>query len=368
MQPAAASYFDGLTATRHVVIVSPSRDLRGVWLQGPSLGTQGVIWPLDRLRLLPGQAGAMTLTMVADTDDEAPRDPARLVISDPGMMDFVRATAPGLAKVDTRRGTYGRLALRLTGAIAAIGLILFVLLPRLSDQLANNLSPEREVAFGDAVVEQVALTLGNVGSSEIVCTAPAGEAALETLRQQLIAGQDLRYDLRLRVFDHEMVNAFAAPGGQVIILRGLLDEAGSPAELAGVLAHEMGHVQARDPTRLAFRSAGSAGILSLLLGDASGGFVIALLGDHLLSAAYTRDAEAAADAFAHRLLTETGIGTAGLASFFNRIDKIDGNLPDYLSTHPSSGNRAEQARAADQGAANPVLTDAEWQSLQRICG
>jgi beta-barrel assembly-enhancing protease len=205
------------------------------------------------------------------------------------------------------------------------------------------------------------------GEATLVCSNPAGLAALDKLRQRMTAGQGLQYDLNIQVFDHPMVNAFAAPGGQLVILRGLLDEAGSAAEVAGVLAHEIGHVEARDPTRLAFRAVGSAGILSLVLGDATGGSLIAVMGDQLLSASYTREAEAAADAFAHRLLNATGIGTAGLAAFFESLDGKGIDLPEYLSSHPATPGRAAAALAADGQLHEPALSDADWAALQAIC-
>ena len=121
------------------------------------------------------------------------------------------------------------------------------------------------MAFGRAVVGQIESLLGD--DSPLTCDAPAGRAALQRLKDRLTEGQGLRYDIDLAVFDHEMINAFAAPGGQIVIMRGLLDAAESPEEVAGVLAHEIGHVEARDPTRLAFRSAGSAGIIALQVLD-----------------------------------------------------------------------------------------------------
>jgi predicted Zn-dependent protease len=251
-------------------------------------------------------------------------------------------------------------------AAGALALILFVFLPRISDMLADQMPLEQEVAFGDAVVRQVQGWLG--GDGVAVCSAPAGLAALEKMERRLTEGQGLTYDIELSVMDHEMLNAFAAPGGRIVILRGLLDEAETAEEVAGVLAHEIGHVEARDPVRLAFRSAGSAGILALVLGDVTGGTVIGLLGDHLMSASYTREAEAAADAFAFDLLVRTGIGTEGLADFFERIEGMGDDLPEILSTHPASGNRAEAARSAGAEATEPVLTAAEWDALRAICG
>lgn len=295
-----------------------------------------------------------------------PHDPARLVLAEGPLAAWVRVEAKGLMRRDVRRGTGVKVAGRIALAGAALAAILFVFLPQISDLLADQLPLEQEVAFGQAVLRQVEGMLG--AEDSLVCDNPAGLAALEKMERRLTEGQGLTYDIDLSVFDHEMLNAFAAPGGHVVILRGLLDEAETPEEVAGVLAHEIGHVEARDPVRLAFRSAGSAGILALVLGDVTGGTVIAFAGDYLLRASYTREAEEAADAFAFDLLTRTGVGTEGLATFFERIEGMGGDVPEILSTHPPSGNRAEAARAAGDAADETVLSDAEWQALRRICG
>jgi beta-barrel assembly-enhancing protease len=365
--PEPGVYFDGQTALRRQVQVVLHPEHLGIMPVDPP--GKPFHWQLARIRAL-GSArdrhADLTLTFHADTDDESPRDPARLTIASGPITDWLR-TQPGLTRRDLRRGTWGKVALYAGGAVAAVAAILLVLLPRIADEMARRMPIDREIAFGQAVVAQMERFLGG-GGPLATCDDPAGLAALEVMRNRLTTGQGLQYDLSLRVLDTDMVNAFAAPGGQVVILRGLLDEAASPAEVAGVLAHEIGHVEARDPTRLAFRAVGSAGILSLVLGDATGGTLIAVVGDQMLSASYTREAEAAADAFAHRLLTDTGVGTGGLAAFFDRIDGNGLDLPEYLSTHPVTTGRAAAARAVDQGAAAPVMSDMEWEALRGICG
>lgn len=355
--PEQAVWFDGQSARRQVVEVAPGPD-------GLSLRFGQRVWPLDRLRRIEGEG--LVLALRSGAGDELPHDPARLVLAEGPLADWVRAQAPALGRRDLRRGTWGRVAGRVALAAGALAVILFVLLPRISDLLANQLPLAQEVAFGEAVVGQIEGLLG--GDRPLTCSGAAGLAALEKMERRLTGGQGLTYDIRLSVFDHEMVNAFAAPGGRIVILRGLLDEAGSAEEVAGVLAHEIGHVEARDPTRLAFRAAGSAGILALVLGDVTGGTLIGLLGDHVLSASHTREAEAAADAFAFALLARTEVGTAGLADFFDRIEAMGGEVPALLSTHPASGNRAERARAAGGAAGRPVLSAAEWTALKAICG
>lgn len=356
--PEQAVWFDGISARRQAVEVGPTSD-------GRALGFAGTVWPLERLRRIEGEG--LVLALLSAAGDELPHDPARLVLAEGDLAAWVRGNAPALARRDLRRGTGAKIALRLGMAVAAVAAILFVFLPRISDLLAEQLPLEQEVAFGEAVLGQVEGMLG--GDASLTCDAPRGVAALEKMRRRLTEGQGLRYDIRLSVLDHEMLNAFAAPGGRIVIIRGLLDKAETPEEVAGVLAHEIGHVEARDPTRLAFRAAGSAGILALILGDVTGGTVIGLLGEHVLSASYTREAEAAADRFAYDLLPRTGVGTEGLADFFRRIEGMDGlDVPEILSTHPGSGNRAEAAAAAGGKASTPVLTETEWMALRQICG
>jgi predicted Zn-dependent protease len=240
----------------------------------------------------------------------------------------------------------------------------------MSDVLAKHIPLQTEVAFGQTVITQMERVLGG-REGNLLCRTPEGEAALNRLAARLLDGQDLGYPIRFSVFNHKMVNAFAAPGGQIVILRGLLDASDTPEEVAAVLAHEIGHVEARDPTRLMLRAAGSAGIISLILGDVTGGTVIGIVGDQVLQSAYTRSAEAAADEFALRMLQAARIDAAAFGDFFDKLAKLERGFvpPEYLSSHPSSAARATRARdfAASHGPVAPVLGSADWQALKAMC-
>jgi len=370
--PIDAVFFDGQTAQRHRVLVSVSHDGLGLIIDQQTGGTPW-LWPLDRLRVLADQAAVttLTLTLQSNSDDESPRDPARLVLANPDLIVWVRSTAPQLTKRDVRRGTVTKILTRLGLAVASIAVIMFVILPRMSDFLANRMPLETEIKFGRAVVSQMERLLGIGKSGDLKCRDPAGEAALNRIASRLMDGQDLNYAISFSVLDHEMVNAFAAPGGQIVILRGLLDTSDTPEEVAAVLAHEIGHVEARDPTRLMLRAAGSAGIVSVVLGDVTGGTVIGVIGDQMLQATYTRQAEAAADGFALAMLQAANVDANALADFFDKLSGLEVGFapPEYLSSHPPSTARATRARdfAAGQSGATPVLTSAEWNALKAIC-
>ncbi|MCB2137008.1 MAG: M48 family metallopeptidase [Rhodobacteraceae bacterium] len=378
MQPAGlvrADFYDGLTARRHAVAVAPSTDGLALVIVFADGGTAPLTWRFDHLRALADQSGAetLTLTVLSDTDDEAPRDPARLVISDPAAVNWLRRTRPGLFRRDIRPGTMRKVAIWLGGATAAVLLMLFVILPGLADFLATRLPLDSEVALGRTAMAQMERLLGaeRIGASR--CESPEGLAALDRLKDRLVGERQLDYDLALTVFDNDMVNAFAVPGGQIVIVAGLLETVDSADAVAAVLAHEIGHVVARDPVRLSLRAAGSAGILSLVLGDVTGGTALALIGDQLMQASYTRGAEAAADEFAIGLLNEAGISTEGMADFFDQIAGMSGNIPEYLSTHPQSEGRKDRAaanaaqRVTDGQATTPALSEADWAALQAIC-
>ena len=124
---------------------------------------------------------------------------------------------------------------------------------------------------------------------------------------------------------------------------------------------------ARDPLREALRSAGSAGILSLVLGDATGGTITAIMAEQMLSSAYTRTAEENADSFGLDLLAAAKISPKGFEVFFDRIADMGGELPEVFSSHPATQSRKDKAAAAAIYDATAALSDADWQALKTIC-
>ena len=373
MAAARGHYFDGQRAIRHRVDVVFDRDADELVISGDTLA-DAQRWPVARLRVLADEARTYRLTLAihAEGGDEAQRDLARLSVSEPGLIRQLRRSCPQLNRRDLHRGTRRKLIRRVVLAAAAMALILFVILPRMADTLAGFIPVEQEIALGKSVVGQIEFALSGTRFGDLSCSNPQGQAALDRLMMRLTQAQELKYQVSVRVFDHEMVNAFAAPGGQVIVMRGLLEKVSASEELAGVLAHEIGHVERRDPIRHALRTVGSAGIVSLILGDLSGGTLAAFLGEWLLNARYTREAEAEADRFALELLNAAGIDSGGIAAFFEMIEALGTpgeNLPEYFSTHPAAGDRASQARENSemQRGTVPVLSGLEWQALKSIC-
>lgn len=207
-----------------------------------------------------------------------------------------------------------------------------------------------------------ALMVGDFG--ERSCHSAEGDAALAALAQRLGSPAD---QADIRVIDVPMVNAVALPGGHVLLFRGLLAQAESSDEVAGVLAHELGHVEHRHVLQALLRQFG----LSVLLGGLDGN--VGGYTQMLLSAGYSRAAEAEADGFAIDALNRAGISPMGVAGFFARLSKTEvtaqgaRQVLGYLASHPMSSERRARFAAASKGRYTPALAPGQWRALQTIC-
>ena len=296
---------------------------------------------------------------------------ARLVVEEATLIAALSARAPRLAD---REPGWARLGLRWAGLLAlSIAVLLAALwlgLPRFADQVARIVPRQWEANLGENLVEPVTRALARFeGTDEVAfCTDPRGVGSLTELTRRLAPAAS-PYRFVVRVVNLEMVNAFAFPGGQIVIAEGLLRSAESPDEVAGVLAHEMGHVLHRHSTAAMIEALGLAFLFGALLGDFGTG-VIGGAGETLVGLTFRREAEAEADERALELLGRAGVSSRGLADFFERMERKAGGGPAVLrllSTHPPNEVRQRRAR---EGAvsAPPALGEREWRSLKAICG
>jgi len=163
-------------------------------------------------------------------------------------------------------------------------------------------------------------------------------------------------DWQFQVMDSPVVNAFAAPGGYIFVTRGLLAAINDEAELAGVLAHEIGHVTARHSARNYSQSllTGLGVQLGTVLAGSYGSLVGPLLeaGTGLLFLKYSRDDERQADALGVEYASKGGYDTNRMADFFVTLQRQEtlegggggGALPEWFSTHPSPVDREAAVR------------------------
>ena len=280
------------------------------------------------------------------------RGDARLTVADPAFAAALVGVVPRL-----RQGH--RFAAAAFTAAAIFAVIVGGLWWRgaaLTAVLAAALPPAWEQAIGDRLVAQLPFRR---------CRSEAGDAALRKLAARLIQGLEPPLALAVGVYDVAMVNAFAMPGGHVLLLRGLLRQADGPDEIAGVMAHEIGHVMRRDPIRGLVTHIGVGVAAQVAIGGGSGGSLAA----QFATLSYSREVEAAADREAVTLLRRSGIGTRGFAAFFDRLAmRSPSLLPQFLSSHPAPAAReAALAAGTPTPPSAPVLSFGEWQALRDIC-
>lgn len=282
------------------------------------------------------------------------RDGWRLAVISP--------SSPALAALLPRGGDYGRWIDRigLWRALAA-GLVVSVVVLTVAYFLPHWAAPlvphSWERRYGDALV-------GDFGGK--FCAGPGGQEALDALAAKLSPG---KRDFDVRVVDLPVVNAAALPGGHIVLFRELLSQAEGPDEVAGVLAHEIAHVENHDVTESMIRQMGF-GIVIASLGGTTGGNV-----DTLLATRYTRDAEHEADVAALDALARADISPRPTAAFFSRLAEKEealggvGTALGYLSTHPMSIARRDlfAGSAKPRAAYTPALDRSQWEALATIC-
>ena len=187
--------------------------------------------------------------------------------------------------------------------------------------------------------------------------------------------QDRPYEFELTIVDSPMVNAMAAPGGYLIVFRGLLQDMESPEELAGVLAHEVQHVMLRHGMRLIVRHLSMAVIIAALSGDSSGILSYGLQAAQTLQTfTYSREAENHADEQGLALLQQAGINPEGMIAFFEKLERKEAAEETsplrYFSTHPPTAERRQHLEIIISNHSPEYQTfslSRDWKTLRDLC-
>jgi len=272
-----------------------------------------------------------------------------------------RPVPPEMATLLPQRQVYGRWIDRVgLGKALAIGIAVSAAVLFMGHQAPKWIAPHVpyswEQKFGDLLV-------GDLGAK--FCTGKGGQDALNAMTARLTS-EPGKY--KVRVVPLAMVNAMALPGGNIVIFDELLQKAESPDEVAGVLAHEIGHVEKLHVTQAMIRYYGFSALLASIGGTAGSNI------DMLTAASYSREAEKEADLYSIEGLRRANISPLPTATFFKRLSsEEEGGFLDetlgYISTHPLSKERQQRFEQSAKGslAYDPSLTPAEWDSLKRIC-
>jgi beta-barrel assembly-enhancing protease len=220
----------------------------------------------------------------------------------------------------------------------------FWLLPYVSERMAMALPPEMDAKLGDPMFE---------GMKADLTIDEAGSATLEAFADKLVIAPTFK--LRLHLVKDGQVNAFAMPGGHIVVYTGILDKMKEPGELAALLAHEGTHVEKRHSTRGIARDLSGSLFLSLLFGDLGGlAGAVAQKGDELKGLSYSRDLETEADTIGIRRMHANGVDPQGMVKLLELLEREAEDMPEgasFLSSHPLTKDRLStaQAKAAELG-------------------
>lgn len=350
-------FFDGQTAQPHIVDIEVSG--LGVQIRGVDSELK-FIWRYVDVRILEAPSENRPAVITNETVDGA-----RLTFTDPALYRAIASYAPLSAP--------GRVTLSIAWqalvgwaavAVATVAIVVWGY-PRLAEPAAFVIPDTWREALGAQVFEAM-------GRDRAVCDMEPGRAALDALTARLAAVAPGRERLNVTVLYGQPVNAFAAPGGEVVLFQALILGAEGPDEVAGVLAHEIGHVVHRHPTEGVIRGIGLSALVQFMFAGIGSDNIAAAAQVYALS--YNREAETEADLTAADMLNRAGISTGGLITFFERLqEKGRGGSGDgfmkYLSSHPALGDRVDRlSLESPQRKFSPALTDDQWQALRNICG
>ncbi len=359
-------FFDGKTSVRHAVTVE--LDPTALLVRGDG-GQLLARWPYEELQQLASRDGILRLGRARN------RDLARLEVRDPA---FAAAIDELSGPVDRTGAMERRNRQRVViwSIVAVISLLVVGIfgVPAVAGRLAPFVPYAVERKMGEAVDQQVRAILGSDEPGKpFECGAgdeeKAGRAALDRVLDRLAPAAGLPMPLNVTVIRRKEANAVALPGGHIYLFQGLIAKSQSADEVAGVIAHEMGHVAHRDGTRSVLQAAGLSFVFGMVLGDFVGGGAVILAARTILQLSYSRDVETAADLYAVELMSKVGGDGRALATILDRIAGAIEPGVKILLNHPETKERvALIMRAAASGSHAPLLAPVEWAALKRICG
>ena len=297
-----------------------------------------------------------------------------LYLKDPALISAFRQAAPpelthhfeaAATKVREARTHRSRMWGIAIGALVAMALFLWLGSDWLVELAVNRIPIEWEQKLGESAYRDF------LSHQEIVKEGPSVNAVNEMTQRLTSQIVQSPYKFEITVVKSDVVNAFALPGGYIVLFTGLMKKAESGEEVAGVLSHELNHVLQRHGLDRIIKTLGLRAVVTILVGDPQGlAGLMKQVGLELFTLKFGRAQETEADLTGLRLLHHAKIDPAGMIRFFQRLSEKDEGRTEWLSTHPMSQARAERLKA--ELAALPKKTSEpftfEWKRIQESLG
>lgn len=220
----------------------------------------------------------------------------------------------------------------------------------------EKLNKKTEEKLGDLVLTQIRKSKTEVRDEKI--TLP-----IDSLLSKICSSNGInRNEIKLHIINNDEKNALALPDKRIVIFSGLLLECKNEAELSGVIAHELAHIESNHITKKIIKELGLSTLASITSGSVE---VLKKISKLLSSTAYDRALEKEADLKAVDYLAKSKIDAKFFADFLSRISDQEtnkSNLLNWVSTHPYSKERAEYIIEYDANNTKslPILTEYTW--------
>lgn len=356
----SAAHLDGRTSARRAVTLFLSE--HGITFHREDGQTR--FWRYDDIRQTQGEHKGEPLRL-----EYGASLPEALVIDDPSFIPVLRHYVEGRHQhfhfPIAIRHRVGLLGAAFAASVIAVGAIVLWVIPALADLMAPLVPIEWEVSLGKSTLRQMV-------SDDQRCTNLELKKQLDLLMARLVDPSKSPYELHVTVVDSPLYNAYALPGGEIVIFRPLLQGTKNPEELAGVLAHEAQHVLLRHTTKSLLRDLSLAALIGAAFGDVTGIGALSIQAARTLSTLnYSRDMEEQADLEGVRLLQQARFNPAGMVHFFETLKGRERGveIPGYLSTHPQTDERIAKLKTLLRmaPASPPAVPDEEWQKMTAVC-
>ncbi|WP_428312265.1 M48 family metallopeptidase [Hydrocarboniphaga sp.] len=295
-----------------------------------------------------------------------------LLIDDSALIEKLRAQAPPALQpaltavfAQRRRARLHR-GLGLSAVAIWIGLpliallLLFLAARPLAGWIAGFVPLKQEQQLGEMVFRSQAAQLKMIEGT-------AANAALEQIGARLTQGS--RYTYRWHIARNAQLNAFAIPGGHIVVYSGLIEAADDATELAGVLAHEVEHVELRHSLKAMMQQAGLRLAIAAVIGDFG---IASEAAGRLSGLQFSRDSEREADTQGLQRLIASGIDPQGMLRLFAKLDTQTQGVapPAWLNSHPATPQRITGLRQAiERSGARPAQPlSIAWTAVKQSLG
>jgi len=299
-----------------------------------------------------------------------------LVVEDPEFYESVLKIAPDGFSANGKQTDFNWKLY-----VAGIGVLIFfayvfikIVPPFLADQMVDKIPVAWEVSLGQSILK--VLPVEQKPDAKVIKIL---QDTVDLLEQSVEGNQP--YDLKIYIWPEKKVNAMALPGGPIVIFEGLLNEAESPEELAGVIAHEIQHILLRHSTRGILRNMAQSMLLSLFVGDVNAVMEkVTHLAGELETLGLSREMEAEADQKGMELILAANIDPHAMIRIYEKLTEEE--LPEgetvakenelellsYFSTHPSGQNRlarlAKQMQPHENRTWTPLFPNVDWNAIK----